>query len=341
MAELILIENFLKMEIQTQKEYILQLDNTSFNNFIGLVKKKNFKLSMTLSSVRQSNKNMSTNNEQKDNNLHKTKIDIYKILDNPEQPRKRFTEEDIQEKINSIKARGLITPISVLKRNNQYILIAGQMRLEAFKRLNKEEISLNSTSMKYDEIDVFIKENVSYNNDDFAIDALIENINRTDMHVIDTALALKKAFDSQNESLRAFAKILGKSEFYLSSYLTIANKDDEFIEYIKTKDIKNPTIIYTIINLEKSIDEKKILLEKYISGDIKKIDLQNIKKEEKSLNIKKIENKDTTIVEKIFLFKKEFDIKKYKTLNEENKALIDSKLIEIEKLQQEINQKMK
>ena len=74
MAELILIENFLKMEIETQKEYILQLDNTSFNNFIGLVKKKNFKLSMTLSSVRQSNKNMSTNNEQKDNNLHKTKI---------------------------------------------------------------------------------------------------------------------------------------------------------------------------------------------------------------------------------------------------------------------------
>ena len=52
------INDFLNLNEQEQKEHIIKLDNESFNSFIQEIKKKNLKLSMLLSSYRQSNKNI-------------------------------------------------------------------------------------------------------------------------------------------------------------------------------------------------------------------------------------------------------------------------------------------
>ena len=133
------INNFLNLNDLEQKDYILSLDTNEFIKINEIIKKKNFRLSMALSSHRQSNKNMAKTNVI-NHEIEKTKIYINDILENPEQPRKYFTDNDINEKIESIKARGLITPITILKRNNEYILIAGQIRLESFRRLHNEEL---------------------------------------------------------------------------------------------------------------------------------------------------------------------------------------------------------
>lgn len=330
------INSFLGLDETKQKEYILKLELNDFNKFIGEIKKKNLRLSILLSSHRQSNKNINRPDENK--NITPLKLDIYEILENPMQPRKLFSNEDIEEKMQSIKSRGLITPITVLKQDDKYFLIAGQLRLEAFKRLHLEEKEQNipKDEMKFDKINIYIKDENEYKNEDFAIDSLIENINRTDMHVLDTANALKVAFEAQNESLSSFAKVLGKSKFYLSSYLTIANANSQFLDYVKEKDIKNPTIIYLIIQMENSIEEKKKLLDKYLNGEIKKSQLQEIKKEkyEEEIVKDKIEKKDT--LQKIFSFKKSFNKTKYSKLKDDKKIIVDEKLKEIEKLQNEI-----
>ena len=52
------INDFLNLNEQEQTEYIIKLDNDTFNSFIQDIKKKNLKLSMMLSSYRQSNKNI-------------------------------------------------------------------------------------------------------------------------------------------------------------------------------------------------------------------------------------------------------------------------------------------
>ena len=52
------LQAFLNLDEQAQKNYILKLDNNEFTEFIQNVKKKNLRLSMTLSSFRQSNKNI-------------------------------------------------------------------------------------------------------------------------------------------------------------------------------------------------------------------------------------------------------------------------------------------
>ena len=195
------LQTFLNLDEQSQKDYILKLDNNEFTEFIQNVKKKNLRLSMTLSSSRQSNKNI--NKKDEENKLQSSsKVELYKIKDNPEQPRKIFTEVQVNEKIESIRSRGLITPITVFKKEDTFILIAGQLRLEAFKRLNQEEKNNNidSDKMVYSKIDIFIKDNENYSNDDIAIDSLIENLNRTDMHVVDTAMALKKILEKEKVS---------------------------------------------------------------------------------------------------------------------------------------------
>src|SRR5690242_13789493 len=79
-------------------------------------------------------------------------LDISAIRPNPHQPRKVMNEEKLIELTNSIRTLGLINPITVMKtdeveegpdgsRVQLYVLIAGQRRLEAFRRLGKTKIT--------------------------------------------------------------------------------------------------------------------------------------------------------------------------------------------------------
>jgi len=338
------INEFLKLEEDAQKDYIINLENSEFTSFIQILKKKNLKLAMRLSSFRQSSKNMNKKEIEENRLGTNTKIELYKIKDNPEQPRKVFTNEQINEKMQSIKSRGLITPITVLKKDNHYVLIAGQLRLEAFRRLNQEEKinNVDLDKMIYSTIDVFIKNDENYTNYDIAVDSLVENLNRTDMNVVDIAIALKKLVDSQKASQSDLKRMLGKSKFYISSYLSIANAEQEFLNYILEKEINQPTIVYLILQLNKSIDEKKKLIDKYLNGEVNKAELQKMKdiqneeigKTTKANTIKK----ESNFYDEIFSFKKKFNIKKYEKLDKENKKIVEDKLKQIQKLQEEITE---
>lgn len=333
------INDFLNLNEQEQTEYIIKLDNDTFNSFIQDIKKKNLKLSMMLSSYRQSNKNINKKIEE-DKKIIENKIELYKIKDNPEQPRKIFTEEQVNEKIESIKSRGLITPITILKKDEEYFLIAGQLRLEAYRRLNQEERVNNipSEKMMYSKIDVFIKEDEQYSNDDIAMDSLVENLNRADMNVVDTALAIKKIIDKQKVTVEELGLMIGKSKFYVSSYISIANADSEFLSYVVKKELTQPTIIYLILQLNKTLDEKKKLIDMYVEGNLKKTQLQDMKNEQNESKSKVIERKkEKKIYEEVFSFKKQFDVKKYENLDLENKNIVEEKLLLIKNIQQDIS----
>lgn len=333
------INDFLNLNEQEQKEHIIKLDNESFNSFIQEIKKKNLKLSMLLSSYRQSNKNINKKIEE-DKKSIENKIELYKIKDNPEQPRKIFTEEQVNEKIESIRSRGLITPITILKKDEEYFLIAGQLRLEAYKRLNQEERlnNISTENMLYSKIDVFIKENEQYSNNDIAIDSLVENLNRADMNVVDTALAIKKIMVNQKITVEELGLMIGKSKFYVSSYISIANADVEFLDYVVKKGLTQPTIIYLILQLNKTLDEKKKLIDRYIEGNLKKTQLQDMKNEQNDSKFETTKrNTEKKIYEEVFSFKKQFNVKKYENLDVENKNMIEQKLLMIKDIQQEIS----
>jgi ParB family chromosome partitioning protein len=130
-------------------------------------------------------------------------IPIDQIVPNPYQPRTVFDDEKIDELCQTIRTHGLIQPIVVRVRNNQYELIAGERRLRASKKLGMERIP------------AIVKE---FNDTQTASIALIENLQREGLTAIEEAMAYQKLIDLHNLTQESLAQRLGKGQS------TIANK---------------------------------------------------------------------------------------------------------------------
>ena len=123
------------------------------------------------------------------------------------QPRKNFNQDSLKELAESIKAQGIIQPILVrMTSNNQYEIIAGERRWQAAK------------IAKLDEVPVVVKD-IS---DSTALAmALIENIQREDLNVIEEARGIKRLIDEFNITHEAAAEAVGKSRSAVSTILRL------------------------------------------------------------------------------------------------------------------------
>lgn len=136
-------------------------------------------------------------------------IPIEKIIPNPDQPRKVFKEYELEELAASIKEIGVIQPIIIKKSTNKgYILIAGERRLRASKIAGLKKIP------------VIIK-NFDQNNE--AIWALVENIQREELNYIEEALAYKNLMEKYNMTQLEIAKKVGKKQSTISNKMRILN----------------------------------------------------------------------------------------------------------------------
>ena len=113
--------------------------------------------------------------EKRSNSDGITELDIYKIQPNPNQPRKHFDEEALQELASSIKLHGVIQPLVVNKTDdNTYLIIAGERRWRASKIAGIEKVPVvikNYTEKQIREI------------------SIIENLQREDLNPIEEAVA--------------------------------------------------------------------------------------------------------------------------------------------------------
>ena len=120
---------------------------------------------------------LSNSNNNNENNNGVKKINISQIIPNPSQPRKNFRDEELKELSSSIKNQGLIQPIIVKPIiDNQFQIIAGERRWRACQ--------LNGMH----EVDCVIKD---IDDTNVLEAALIENIQREDLNVIEEANAYK------------------------------------------------------------------------------------------------------------------------------------------------------
>ena len=105
-------------------------------------------------------------------------IPIDKLEENPYQPRIEINQKELRELANSIKQNGLLQPILVQKIDKRYVIISGHRRVEAHKLLNKK----------------FIKAVVIKNQQDLELakKSIIENLQRKDLNIIETAIDLKR-----------------------------------------------------------------------------------------------------------------------------------------------------
>ena len=107
-------------------------------------------------------------------------LPVEQIAPNPHQPRREFAPGPLAELAESIRRHGIIQPLSVRRRDNGWELIAGERRLRAAKLAGLQTVPC--LEMQVDE-------------QDSAILALIENIQRRDLHYLEEAAAIAAAAD--------------------------------------------------------------------------------------------------------------------------------------------------
>lgn len=151
------------------------------------------------------------------NNLKKSNdvvlIPARMILPNPHQPRKNFNWDDLEGLAESIHHNGLLQPITVRRtEDDRYELISGERRLRACKMAGISAIP---------SIIIEINEEKS------ALLAVIENLQRENLHFFEEALAIERLIKGFGISQEELSRKLGKSQSALSNKLRILRLPDE------------------------------------------------------------------------------------------------------------------
>ena len=134
-------------------------------------------------------------------------IEIDKILANPNQPRRDFNEEALQELADSIKELGVIQPITLRKMEDEtYQIIAGERRFRASQIAGKTTIP--AYIVKADDEDTMEM-------------ALIENIQREDLNALEIALAYQQLIEQHNLSQEQLSKRIGKGRATIANFLRL------------------------------------------------------------------------------------------------------------------------
>ncbi|MDC2992585.1 ParB/RepB/Spo0J family partition protein [Pelagibacteraceae bacterium] len=156
------------------------------------------------------------NNNEINNGIQK--INISQITPNPSQPRKNFKDEELKELSSSIKNQGLIQPIIVKPTNNdQFQIVAGERRWRACQLNGMHEV--DCVIKDFDDINVLEA-------------ALIENIQREDLNVIEEANAYKGLIDIKGINNENLAKLIGKSPSHVSNILRLLDLDNKIQEMV-------------------------------------------------------------------------------------------------------------
>lgn len=143
------------------------------------------------------------------NKVSDIRIPISKLRANPLQPRRLFDNESINELAASIKSKGLVQPILVRpseKNPGDYEIIAGERRWRAAQIAQLHEMSAVIKNL----------------NDTESLEiAIIENVQRSDLTVIEEATGYKKLIESYGHTQEQLSEIVGKSRSHVANIMRL------------------------------------------------------------------------------------------------------------------------
>jgi ParB family chromosome partitioning protein len=137
---------------------------------------------------------------------------IEEIKPNRAQPRKTFTSEKLEELAASIREKGIIQPLVVVRKSDHYEIIAGERRWRAAQKAGLHEVPV-------------VIQDVSENT---ALEmALIENIQREDLNAIEEAQAYRSLIEKIDLSQDELAKRVGKDRSTVANSLRLLKLPDD------------------------------------------------------------------------------------------------------------------
>ncbi len=138
-------------------------------------------------------------------------ISLDDITPNPYQPRKSFDKEALLNLSHSIKRHGLLQPIVVVKRDDGYMLIAGERRFRASKLAGLESIKAIVTDFEAENLREL---------------ALIENIQREDLNPIELANSYSKLIEEYGITQEELSDIIHKSRTQITNTMRLLRLSD-------------------------------------------------------------------------------------------------------------------
>ena len=159
----------------------------------------------------------------KDKKQEIVNIKIDDIYPNDNQPRRNFDEDRIIALCESIKKHDILQPIIVKADNNgKYMIIAGERRYRASIMAKKKEIPAIIKEIPVKEVMEI---------------ALLENLQRENLNIIEEAMAYKNLIESYNSTQEEIASLVGKSRPYITNTMRLLNLSKEVIKYIELDEI--------------------------------------------------------------------------------------------------------
>ena len=138
-----------------------------------------------------------------------TLVPIEKINPNPNQPRRHFAENDLNDLADSIRSKGIIQPLVVRphpNKNGEFEIVAGERRWRA------------SQIAQIHQIPVVVRE---FSNEDVLEIAIIENIQRADLNPIEEAAGYRQLMEKFGHTQDQVAQALGKSRPHIANHLRL------------------------------------------------------------------------------------------------------------------------
>jgi len=154
--------------------------------------------------------------EKKDPEIAVRQIDVDLIVQNPNQPRKNFNKEKLEELVKSIEAEGILQPIVVRGRaDGRFEIVFGERRFRAALHLG------------YSSVPAIVREGVS--DREGLIMAIVENIQRDDLNPMEEAVAYHSLIENDGMTQEELARLIGKSRVAIANTLRL-NKLPEHVK---------------------------------------------------------------------------------------------------------------
>ena len=206
-------------------------------------------------------------------------LNLDEIRPNPYQPRKVFKEESLKELAESIKINGVFQPIIVKKSIKGYDLVAGERRFRASKLAGKQTIP------------AIIRD---FSENQMIEIALLENLQRENLNVIEEALAYKSMIEKLNLTQEELSTKVSKSRSHITNILGLLRLPSEIQKMLINNELTmgHARVLSKLDSEEKMLEyAKKIVENKLPVREIEEITIDDEKKNKIKKPVKEV-NKD-------------------------------------------------
>jgi ParB family chromosome partitioning protein len=152
-------------------------------------------------------------------------LPLQQVVPNPDQPRRTFAPDELQDLANSVKEKGVLQPILVRAapdNSGKYQIVAGERRWRASQMAGLSEIPALVKGLS-DENTMEI--------------ALIENVQRENLNAIEEAAAYRNLMESCGYEMSDIVKLIGKSESYIRNIMRLSDLPESVQKMVMDGDL--------------------------------------------------------------------------------------------------------